>query len=396
MLRQQPPVDSPVGWRSLAAAAAGALGLRRGALRQFAEALESGFGCGSVLLCDSGTSALTLALRWAADRTSRSLIALPAWGCYDLATAALASDVDVVLYDLDPITLAPDPRSLAAALEAGARTVVVVHLYGVPVDVRGVRTLPGADEVVVVEDAAQAIGAGWAGRPAGSLGDVAVLSFGRGKGVTAGRGGALLMRDGDPPEGTAMLPRRGGAAMWWDVVALAAQWILGRPRLYWMPYRMPFLKLGETVFKHPSPPRLASPVVPAAGVVALARANGETDRRRRAAARLRAAVERSPDLRGVMVPPESQPSYLRLPVVATTRTAAEAAVRSAAVRLGVARGYPRSLAELPGFGERCRNAGGEFPGASELAARLCTLPTHRWVTDSDVTRLEEWIDGSRR
>jgi len=83
------------------------------------------------ILTDSGTSALRLALSAAAD-AGRLPVAMPAYSCYDLATAAIGADVPVLLYDLDPLTLEPDEASLTQALEAGARTLVVAHLFGRP------------------------------------------------------------------------------------------------------------------------------------------------------------------------------------------------------------------------------------------------------------------------
>src|SRR4029077_10244446 len=70
-------------------------------------------------------------------------VALPAYCCYDLATAVDAAGVSFVLYDVEPSTLGPDERSLRAALSAGAGTVVVAHLYGVPVDMNAVHALAG-------------------------------------------------------------------------------------------------------------------------------------------------------------------------------------------------------------------------------------------------------------
>src|SRR5439155_325596 len=88
----------------------------------------------------------------------------------------------------------PELDSLTAALTAGARLVVVTSLYGVPVQWRAVLECAAAVGAAVIEDAAQGFGASWLGRPLGSLGAVSVLSFGRGKGWTGGRGGALLAR----------------------------------------------------------------------------------------------------------------------------------------------------------------------------------------------------------
>ena len=91
-------------------------------------------GAVEACLTDSGTTALGLALL-AAKRLRSIPVALPAWSCFDVATAADAADVPVVLYDLDPLTLGPNFVSLERALDRGAKSVVVAHHYGVPVDV---------------------------------------------------------------------------------------------------------------------------------------------------------------------------------------------------------------------------------------------------------------------
>ncbi|MCU0622035.1 MAG: DegT/DnrJ/EryC1/StrS family aminotransferase, partial [Gemmatimonadales bacterium] len=192
------------------------------------------------VLLDSGTSALTLALTLAAEGAAGGaarLVALPAYGCFDLATAAVGADVQVVLYDVDPRTLGPDWPSFERALALRPGAVVVAHFYGVPVDVPRAAALAERAGVVLVEDAAQGIGAGIGDRPLGSLGSLGVLSFGRGKGRTGGGGGALLANDA---RGAALLAeargrvgraRRGLGPM----VGLTAQWLLGRPSLYWIP-----------------------------------------------------------------------------------------------------------------------------------------------------------------
>ena len=137
-----------------------------------------------VVLTDSGTSALLLAIKVAVP--PNGIVALPAWGCYDLATAAEGADVRVALYDVDPHTLAPDPESLRGALALGAQGIVIAHFYGVPVDMEAVKRTADAAGATVIEDAAQAIGATWRGRPVGSNGALGVLSFGRGKGLNGG------------------------------------------------------------------------------------------------------------------------------------------------------------------------------------------------------------------
>ena len=191
-LRAQPPVHSPIGAPALLSGLRAALTGGRTARAAVEQFITDTYRAHGVVLTDSGTTALHLALRLAVSERPGP-VALPAYCCYDIATAADAAGVEFVLYDIDPATLGPDGTSLYRALEQGARVIVAVHLYGLPVDLSAVAGLAEAAGAIVIEDAAQAVGARLGGRPAGSLGRYAVLSFGRGKGMTGGRGGALLL-----------------------------------------------------------------------------------------------------------------------------------------------------------------------------------------------------------
>jgi dTDP-4-amino-4,6-dideoxygalactose transaminase len=147
------------------------------------------------LLCGSGTQALQIAITLAMRQVGDSTVALPAFTCFDVATAAVGARAKIRFFDLDPSTLSPDLSSLEAALARGTRIVVVSHLYGFPVDWDALADLLARYGAIAVEDAAQGDHADWRGRILGSLGPISVLSFGRGKGWTGGSGGAVLVRD---------------------------------------------------------------------------------------------------------------------------------------------------------------------------------------------------------
>ena len=396
-LRLLPPVHSPV---TLAAVASGTGALAGGAARARAAvtaALGERFGCRDLLLTDGGTSALALAL-CAGAQHGPGPVALPAYCCYDIATAADGAGVQVLLYDLEPATLGPDLQTLRTALEQGARTVVVAHLYGIPVDLGAVRNLAGRYDALLIEDAAQGAGGSYGGRPLGSLGSLGVLSFGRGKGVTAGRGGALLANDDAGVAALStirgrLLPARTSGM---EPIALLTQWLLARPSLYVIPASLPFLGLGETVHRPPREPRGMSPF--ALGVLrrTLPSADGEAATRRAHAARL---LERlrpgGRNLEAVRVPAGGVPGYLRLPVVVAGEWRDR--LRSHAARvLGIMPGYPGRLGELAGFGTRVRNRGASFPGASRLVASLITFPTHGLLSEPDLQALERMISERTR
>ncbi len=369
-------------------------GRSEAAERQVAALIGERYSPTALLLTDSGTSALRAALNGVLKERPGAAVALPVFSCYDLATAAAGAGVPVVLYDTDPHTLAPDLASLRTALRLGAAAVVVVHLYGYPIDLAEVNRLVAEAGAVVIEDAAQAAGATVRNRPAGTQSSLAVLSFGRGKGLTGGSGGALLAHDDVGKrvveDARALLgPAPRG---WSDIVALSAQLILERPQLYAVPAALPFLHLGETVYRDPHPPTAASPASCALVAATWALADREAGIRRRNAARLLDVLGRGQGgaFATIRVSSDVQPGYLRLPVLATP-AARRAVAEPGARRLGVMTAYPKVLSELDGFGSRCANRDGAFLGGRALAARLCTLPTHGRLGAVDLAGLEQWI-----
>jgi len=389
--RRQLPAYSPLPLRAVGAGAAGLVAGAAAARVRVAEELRRSYGGAEVVLTDSGTSALTCAIRGSAAGRPDAPVALPAYACYDVATAADGAGFPVLLYDVDPATLAPDLASLGRALGGGVRAVVLVHLYGVPVDPEPVRAAARAAGAVLIEDAAQGAGASFGGRPLGSFGDLAVLSFGRGKGNTGGRGGALLA-NGErgrallAGSGTADLVPGGGLK---ELVQLKAQWLLGRPSLYALPSALPFLRLGETVYHAPTPAGAMSAVAARALAVTLPLGEAEAEIRRANAGRLLA--RRGPGVTPVRVPAGGVAGYLRLPFVAGD--AARAAGASSGARaLGIMPGYPQALCDLPGFAARVVNRRDPFAGARTLAERLVTLPTHGLLSDADLDRLAAWLE----
>jgi dTDP-4-amino-4,6-dideoxygalactose transaminase len=352
--------------------------------------LKARYGALRVLLTDSGTTALRLAM--AAGTGRSALVAIPAYGCYDLATAADGAGCRVVLYDVDPTTLSADLDSLAAVLRAGAEIVIAAHLYGYPVDVVTTRHLCAQFGALLVEDAAQAAGGILRDRELGSWGSLVMLSFGRGKGVTGGGGGALLARD---ERGVEVLSRvehwLGGPKRGWSSLAkLAAQWGLARPEVYGLPTSLPFLRLGETVYRRPRVPRRASAATIAVLARTLPMADREVEIRRLHACRLVAALSASRALSSVVPIEGANPGYLRLPVLANERSGSTPPQNP---KLGVVRAYPQSLADLEGFSGRIQRGAAGYAGARLLAARLVTLPTHSLLREADLAAIERWLAG---
>ncbi|HET8624186.1 MAG TPA: DegT/DnrJ/EryC1/StrS family aminotransferase [Gemmatimonadales bacterium] len=391
-VRAQPPARSPLSLGALAGGVWAAVMGEAAARAAVIGWLETEYAPRALLLTDSGTSALSLAIGLAA-RERQGPVALPAFCCYDIATAVDGARIPFVLYDVDPHTLAPDPVSLERVLSAtGAGSVVVAHLYGVPVCLDPTSTLLQKHRAILIEDAAQAAGARIGSQSAGAVGRLGVLSFGRGKGMTAGQGGALLANvAGDEAALDALAgelrPARGGAR---TAAALLAQWAFARPAVYGLPASLPFLGLGETIYRRCHAPGAMSAL--SLGVLArtLPFTAAESATRRTNARRLLDALRDAPSFRSVTAPPGTDPGYLRLPVLVGDDVVI-ASRSTNARRLGIWPSYPLALADLPGFGDRRLNLGDAFPGARELARRLVTLPTHGYLGTQDIDALRSWI-----
>lgn len=390
-VRTLPPVRSPIEFRALIAGGVAALTGTGSTDVRLLETLKTKYGARAGLLTDSGTSALRLALS-AAAAADRLPVAMPAYSCYDLATAAIGAEARVLLYDLNPRTLEPDPESLARVLDAGARTLVAVHLFGQPAPVDRLLDVCSERGILLIEDAAQAAGGRIDGRRLGSFGSLTVLSFGRGKGLTGGAGGALLANDEQGVEvlestAVAGTPRRGPR----DLLTAGALWALARPSCFWLPRAMPGLKIGETVYRPPRAPSSMSLAATAIAVSNLCLVEAEREVRVGNAARLRAAVPDGDRIR-VVTPDRagSEPGWLRLPVLLEPGSR-DLATTPDAGRLGIAGGYPAPLDLVEPLRPFLEEPDRSYPGADRLASGLFTLPTNGWLSDRDLERLEDWL-----
>lgn len=143
----------------------------------------------------NGLDALVLILR-ALDIGSGDEVLVPANTF--IATWLAVSQVGAIPVPVEPIegTYNLDPEALAAAITPRSRAVIPVHLYGQPADMSRIEAIAAEHGLKLIEDAAQAHGARWAGRRVGSFGDAAAFSFYPGKNLGAlGDGGAVTTRD---------------------------------------------------------------------------------------------------------------------------------------------------------------------------------------------------------
>jgi len=384
-VRHQLPAYSPISRRAVGDAAIQLLTTSADPRPHLRALIQEQYGAARVLLYGSGTQALTAALREACGRIVRpATVALPAFSCFDVASAAVGANCKVSFYDIDPDSLGPDMKSLERVISAGSRIVVIASLYGLPVDWSAVADLKARYGFITVEDAAQGRGGFWRGQQLGSLGDLSTISFLRAKGWTGGSGGALLSHGPikhleDPIEATA-------ADETAAVVVVLAQYALARPSIYGLPRAVPALRLGQTVYRQPRPLRSLARAAASALLSTRSEAADEDEIRRENASLWVDAIEQCAFVHAPYVHRDDRGGFIRFPIRVTDGMnglgdAAEL------VRLGIAPSYPAPLPTLREIFSQREGPDSSWPGACTLARELVTLPTHSKLRRSELQHI---------
>ncbi|MFC5436995.1 dTDP-4-amino-4,6-dideoxygalactose transaminase [Rhodanobacter umsongensis] len=156
--------------------------------------LEANIGCAKVLLTHSCTAALEMAAMLL-DLQAGDEVIMPSFTFVSTANAFVLRGAVPVFVDIRPDTLNIDENLIEAAITARTKAICVVHYAGVACEMDPIMAIARRHGLKVVEDAAQGIFSTYKGRPLGSIGDLAALSFHETKNVIAGEGGALLIND---------------------------------------------------------------------------------------------------------------------------------------------------------------------------------------------------------
>lgn len=352
------------------------------------------FGVKHLFWVTSGKAALTLILLGLMRLSSRRRVVIPAYTCFSVPSSIAKAGLEVGLCDVDPVTLDFDMAAVHAALDDRVLAVVPTHLLGSCADVAQVARHAKKKQIYVVEDVAQAFGGMRAGKPLGTNGDVAFLSFGRGKNITCGSGGVVLTNSDsiaaairEEYERLETASFAGALKNWLEV---AAMHLLVNPATYWLPSGLPFLKLGETRFYREFPILRMDRI--RAGLLSnwKARLSESTAIRNERASHLVRSLKESQGGR-IFLQPLHGSVHLRLPLLMSSREEkSRLCALSKRQGLGISPLYPTTVQQIPELQAILSMT--PVTGASIVAERLVTLPTHCYVTDHDVNRIKAALE----
>jgi dTDP-4-amino-4,6-dideoxygalactose transaminase len=352
-------------------------------LGAFESSLAAFMGRRHALGVGSGKAALALAIE-ALELPRGSGVVVPSLLVPEVLAVISAAGLEPRIVDVDPNTFGLDAATVEAAIKPGTRAILPVHLYGTPCAVAEIEALADARGLLLLEDAAQAIGATLNGRPVGSFGPVSTVSLGLFKNVSTLEGGAVLTDDDAlaarmraiaakwPP-----LPRAALLRTWlsWAVYGLAT-----RPEIFSLAVH-PLLSLPELlapgwtsrVAYRPDPSWEAGEldlaeqrrgflgVQAGIGVRALADAEGLTATRVANAAILEEVLSGVPGIKLQRAPAGARSIRLNYPVLIPERDRRLPRIRQES-GVDLTPGYVRNVSAFPAFAR--------FAGPCPVAARV--------------------------
>ncbi|MDP8223579.1 MAG: aminotransferase class V-fold PLP-dependent enzyme [Candidatus Lernaella stagnicola] len=391
-MRKLPPVGTRLHWQELWAA----LRETPDAEAIFAEALRERIPCEEVFFFGSGRAALAAILSALRSIREGDRVIVPAYTCWSVPAAIVRAGMRVLPVDIKPGEIDYDFERLGQLDWRGVTAVVSPNLFGLPGDLDRLAALCQAHGATLIDDAAQSLGASVGGRPVGSFGAAGIVSFGRGKNITALGGGAALVRDEQLRAALAESAdafRDGPAPSAWEVVAKGgAMSVALSPNLFALAEQLPGVEVGRTVFD----PEFATPALGAAraalGAAVLERLP-ELNKQRANLVRWIDQILRSK--KGVILPMPrtgAAPAWLRRPIL-TQEIGKRDALLAALIQAGIGATamYPDPVAAIKELEPDLDLRGAPFPGAKRFARSVIVLPLVESLTKEDLKALSHAV-----
>jgi dTDP-4-amino-4,6-dideoxygalactose transaminase len=355
-------------------------------------------GCEHAIATYSGTAALYVLLKAYGLKKDDEVI-VPAYTCESVPRLIIDMGYTINFVDVDKETYNISIEDLKSKISINTKAILAIHMFGNPCEMKEVMEIAADYNAVVIEDAAQSMGAEYDGKKIGTIGDAGFFSLGEGKPLTTINGGFIVTNDERIAEESRRIIEEfdefGIRKKFAVVTKLLTYYMLKNPRSYDLIYKMienrrltrrDKLKvstgLNHLKFKY-------TDMQASVGMVQLASLERFNEARERNTAFL---MKHLKAMKGIHLPKivrHGKPIFLRLPIWVEDITERQRAdlidkLRKSGIDAPVA--YPNSL---PQFFLRVNG----FPNVEEMVKKTITLPTHPLVKENDLKKIVGVIGG---
>ncbi len=396
--RSIPPAAAPFTISDIMRGLAG-LAMPQRTYAALTASIQHAFDVPYVFFVSSGTAALYLVLKALKEiHPDRHEVLIPAYTCFSVPSAIVAAGLTVRICDVDSQTLDFDTIALRNQLTDTKSLLCIVptHLFGSVAVSAALKQHLADPAIMIVEDAAQAMGMQCNGAKVGTAGDAAIFSLGRGKSVSAVAGGIILTRNKTIADNIAHcvkdLPQVSMVAHIREVLVACALSVFIRPSFFWIPQSLPLGGMGENKFDTHFPVARLSPFAKGLTVrweknishFAQSRSS-KNDVYRKAFVGIQGL--HMPSLRG-----DDFQGTIRFPLIIENLAARDRILTlSKSLGLGIVRMYPLSIDSIPEIAGATSDTEQSYKGAHRLALGLITLPNHCLVRMQDCNAIMKCI-----
>jgi dTDP-4-amino-4,6-dideoxygalactose transaminase len=316
---------------------------------EFEKAFAEYIGSNHAIATSSGTTSIHLALIGNGIQPGDEVITTP-FTFIATATPILFCGAKPIFIDIDPKTFNIDPNLMEGAITEKTKAIIPVHLYGQPANMDPIIEIAEAHELVVIEDACQAHGAKYHGKPVGVIGDCGCFSFYPTKNMTTSEGGIITTNDSELASRLHMLRNHGQSQRYsYNMVG----------------YNFRMTDISASI-----------------GLVQLSKLESFNQ------ARIDHAQKLTEGLEGLVevpyVAPDVRHVFHQYTIKQNSRDGLKAALENAGIGSGIY--YPKPLHQFPVF-ESSVPEGFSAPVSEEVSNEVLSLPVRPGLTDDEIDKI---------
>jgi dTDP-4-amino-4,6-dideoxygalactose transaminase len=272
--------------------------------------------------------------------------------------------------------------------------IVTANLYGIPNDLNSIEKIAKNNGVFLIDDAAQSMGAKVGDRYSGFFGEAGILSLDKGKNITSIQGGILALHSEQLQDivssNYAKLNSSDLISDSKEIIKLLVYTLFLRPSLYWIPDSLPFLDLGSTIYTEDYPTLKYSNALCGIAASQLGRIELINRKRSENAQRYISHLSGLERIKTITVDNILSPVYLRFPVLSTDRKTRDLTIQTLnEAGFGATPSYPSAISEIKEIKKRLLLSRDCCSNGDSIADRIITLPTHEYVTPSDILAISD-------
>ncbi|MFH1201752.1 MAG: DegT/DnrJ/EryC1/StrS family aminotransferase [Candidatus Omnitrophota bacterium] len=383
-----PSAGTPISWTDIQIGF-GSFFLKKSYIAQFEQEICNIFGTKYCFAFSSGTAAFYIVLKALRRLSEKEEVILPAYTAPHLVLPIWQAGLKPILCDISGSTFNLDIDKLYEVITDKTLCIVPVHMFGIPCQMDKITEIGRKKGIFVFEDSASALGAMLSGKKVGSIGDVSIFSFNRGKNMSTFSGGCIttdaqdIARAIEQEAGVVRRPNNLDIAfMPIKTIALA---LAVRPLVYTLCYPL-IAKFKDTALHSSFEVKRYTDFQAAVGLSLLKRLNLIVEKRHNIGSRLYEVLKDIDAIILPQLPPGSLPVYNQFPVLFRDSNLRDN-ILNKLLRVGIEATtlYREPIHHIHNLGYSL--VPDPFPNATYLAHRLLLLPAHPLVSLDTLDRI---------